>query len=93
LIDKSVESAQLADETIAQFASIMEEVLDLSRLIATASEQQASTVNELSTNVVQVSDLAEQTHHSAEASQMTSAQLRELAEELKQKVSRFKVLP
>ncbi|MFQ3231274.1 methyl-accepting chemotaxis protein [Reinekea sp.] len=93
LVNRSVSSAQLADDTIAQFSIIMEEVLDLSRLIATASEEQASTVNELNNNVHQVSDLAERTHHSAESSQATSHQLRSLASDLQLKVSRFRIIP
>jgi methyl-accepting chemotaxis protein len=91
LVNQSVESAQIADETIAKFDLIMEEVLDLSRLIATASEEQASVVNELNTNVVQVSDLAEQTSESAQSSQTTSKELDALASVLREKISKFHV--
>jgi len=91
LVEKSVESAQLADDTIAQFDQIMDEVRDLSHLIATASEEQAATVNELSNNVLQVSDLAEKTQDSALSSQTASKQLGKLSNALKDKVSRFKL--
>jgi methyl-accepting chemotaxis protein len=91
LVSQSVVSAQVADDTIAQFDHLMEEVLDLSRLIATASEEQAATVNELNSNVHRVSTLAEQTSEAAESSQQTGSELDTMALELREKVSRFHV--
>jgi methyl-accepting chemotaxis protein len=91
LVNQSVTSAQVADDTIAQFDQLMEEVLDLSRLIATASEEQAATVNELNTNVHRVSNLAEQTSEAAESSQQTGVELDTMALELREKISRFHI--
>ncbi|MDX1342409.1 MAG: methyl-accepting chemotaxis protein [Reinekea sp.] len=92
LVAKSLESTQRADTTIAGFTGIMEEVQDLSHLIATASEEQAATVNEINNNVLQVSNLAEQTQQSAQAMQAGSHQLADEASTLAEKVSRFKIL-
>jgi len=91
LVSQSVESAQAAHTTIEQFSDIMNEVLDLSHLIATASEQQATTVNDLNQNVMQVSDLAEKTQNSAAASQNASSRLAAMADAMKTKISMFKI--
>jgi methyl-accepting chemotaxis protein len=91
LVSQSVESAQAAHTTIEQFSDIMNEVLDLSHLIATASEQQATTVNHLNQNVMQVSDLAEKTQDSAAASQNASSRLSAMADAMKTKISLFKI--
>lgn len=91
LVSQSVESAQAAHTTIEQFSDIMNEVLDLSHLIATASEQQATTVNDLNQNVMQVSDLAEKTQDSAAASQNASSRLTAMADAMKTKISMFKI--
>jgi len=91
LVAKSLQRTQVADETIAGFANIMLEVQDLSHLIATASEEQAATVAEINNNVLQVSDLAEQTQQSAQAMQTGSTQLGVEANTLEEKISRFKV--
>ena len=91
LVSQSVESAQEAHITIAQFGDIMNEVRDLSRLIATASEQQATTVNNLNQNLMQVSDLAEKTQDSATASQTASSRLTAMADAMKTKISMFTI--
>jgi methyl-accepting chemotaxis protein len=91
LVSQSVESAQEAHTTIAQFGDIMNEVLDLSHLIATASEQQAGTVNNLHQNLMQVSNLTEKTQDAATASQTASSRLTAMAAAMKTKISMFTI--
>ncbi|MBO1254672.1 methyl-accepting chemotaxis protein [Alteromonas sp. 5E99-2] len=89
LVDESLKQAKLADEIIANFESKMSDVQDLSFLISTAAEEQASTVNELDKNINQIACLADETNNKAESAKNEAISQIAIAKNLEENVSKF----
>ncbi|MCV2404137.1 methyl-accepting chemotaxis protein [Marinomonas sp. C2222] len=85
----SLEQARISDETILKFAEKMDGVRELSYLIATAAEQQAQTTSELENNLLRISSLVDETNNKAESAKEAAVSQIEVAESLKQNVSKF----
>lgn len=88
-VAESLEQARISDENILQFESKMDEIRQLSYLISTAAEQQAQTTSELETNLTQISNLVEETNSKAESAKDVAVSQVEVANSLKQNVSKF----
>lgn len=91
IIAQSVSSADDAESSINRFTALMQDVTDLSLLIATASEEQAATVQEINRNVFEVSELADKTQFSANTMRSSSDDLNQQLESLTEKVTRFQI--
>ncbi len=59
--------------------------------IATAAEEQTATTSEISSNMIQITDVVQQTSHGAQESATAAAQLNSNAEELQHLVRQFKL--
>ncbi|BCE03200.1 methyl-accepting chemotaxis protein [Marinicellulosiphila megalodicopiae] len=90
-INKSLDLAQEANDTISEFKGIMDGIRNISHLIATAAEEQSLVSNEVSGNIKHVAELAEQTEHAAIESTDSAKQLKQLSHVLTQKLGKFKV--
>lgn len=89
-VAESMSSSEQTEATIDRMTDLMGGVIDLSHLIATASEEQAATVNEINRNIHQVSGLGDQTLTAAETMQQRSEALRALSEALNAQVRQFR---
>lgn len=73
---------------------ILEQINDVAMQIhqvATAAEQQTATTSEISSNMVQITEVVQQTSQGAHESAMAAARLRGNAEELQRLVSQFRI--
>ncbi len=89
LVAQSLGQTQDADTTIAEFSNVMNQVKDLSHLIATASEKQVSTVANLNLHIEKVSLLSEQTMEQVVEAGTASARQIEITKDLESKVTQF----
>lgn len=74
--------------------AILQQVNDVAmqvNQIATAAEEQTATTSEISSNMIQITEVVQQTSHSAHESATAAAQLSSNAEILKQLVGQFKL--
>ncbi|EAR10831.1 methyl-accepting chemotaxis protein [Reinekea blandensis] len=89
-VSDTLTSSEKTEATIDRMTDLMSGVIDLSHLIATASEEQAATVNEINRNILQVSGLGEQTLEAADVMQQRSEALKVLSDELNDQVRQFR---
>ncbi|WP_123766771.1 methyl-accepting chemotaxis protein [Vibrio maerlii] len=89
--DKSVEQTQSASMSLQQMVERLALINDMSRAIATASEQQSAVAKEVAENIVGISDTAQSIASDAEKSAQVSQSLHELSCEQGQLVSTFKM--
>nr|WP_236019030.1 MCP four helix bundle domain-containing protein [Geomonas propionica] len=59
--------------------------------VATAAEEQTATTNEISSNIVQITQVVQQTSQGAQESALAAAQLHTNSEELQQLVQQFRL--
>ncbi|MEP3351471.1 MAG: methyl-accepting chemotaxis protein [Marinomonas sp.] len=85
----SLEQARISDDTIAQFEEKMNEVRELSYLIATAAEEQAQTTAELEGNLTRISNLTDETNQKAESAKDVAVSQVKVVNSLKENVSKF----
>ena len=85
----SLEQARISDGTIAQFEEKMNEVRELSYLIATAAEEQAQTTAELEGNLTRISNLTDETNQKAESAKDVAVSQVKVVNSLKENVSKF----
>ncbi len=88
-VAESLEQARISDETIVQFESKMNDIRELSYLIATAAEEQAQTALELENNITKISNLADETNTTAESAKNVAVSQVDVAHSLQQNVSKF----
>lgn len=88
--DQAVQLAQKAGSAIKSITQSVGQIRDMNNQIAAASEEQSVAAEEISRNVVSMSDLAQNAHQSAVNSKATTVGLDKSAVDLSQMVSRFK---
>jgi len=86
-----VEQAAKAGQSLEAIASSVETINQMSIQIATASEQQSATVEEINRNVMGISDMSVDNSKSAEESASVSKELAGLGKNLSEVVNRFKL--
>lgn len=89
--DRSVAQTQETNTSLEAMVASLSNVNDMSRSIATASEEQSSVAKEVAQNIVAISDMAENIANSAEVAAENSESLNELSNEQSDLVSRFKL--
>ncbi|MFM2484482.1 methyl-accepting chemotaxis protein [Celerinatantimonas yamalensis] len=87
----NIEVAESADESLSMMNESIHKIVEMNIQIATATEEQSTTVLDISTSVVNISDAAEQTAQGAKDNDQTSKLLREQAQQQQQLISKFKV--
>jgi len=87
--DLSVTKTQATHESLGGMVRSLEKINDMSRSIATASEQQSAVAKEVTRNIVQISDMAENIAGSAELAAENSDQLNKLSTTQSELVNEF----
>jgi len=86
-----VEQANAAGESLASIAAAVARINDMSVQIATASEQQSATTEEINRNIMLIADVAQQTSLGAGQTAAANDNLSQLAGNLQGLVEEFKV--
>jgi len=85
------EQARSAQERFSSFMTAMTHLNELNMLIATASEQQSATTEEINQNIVAIREVSEGTAEGAQQAAEQTHQLQDVAQDLDQAVQQFKV--
>lgn len=89
--DSSVAQATEAGESLAEITAAVNTISDMNAQIASAAEQQSAVAEEINGNVVNISEVANQTAAGAEQTTQSSVALSNLSHQLNDLVARFKV--
>lgn len=89
--NSTVERAEEAGKVLKSITETVARIADKNTLIATAAEQQSSVAEEINRNVVTVNEIATETAEGAQQSAASSNKLSQLASELHQLVSSFRI--
>jgi methyl-accepting chemotaxis protein len=86
-----VEQAGLAGESLKTINDAVDQINSMNTQIASAAEEQGTVTEEINRNIVNISEVAEQTAIGAEQTAQASKDLAELSEQLKSLIAQFKV--
>ncbi|CAH0529512.1 methyl-accepting chemotaxis protein [Vibrio hippocampi] len=89
--DKSVQQTNESSESLERMVERLTTINDMSRAIATASEQQSSVAKEVAENIIGISDMAKSIAQDTERSATISESLNGISSEQAKLVSTFKV--
>lgn len=89
--DHAVQLAQKAGSAIQTITQAVGQIRDMNNQIAAASEEQSVAAEEISRNVVSMTDLAQNAHHSAISTKQIISGLDTNAKELSRMVTRFRL--
>ena len=90
-VQAAVEQAQAAGDSLTSIAEAVERINSMSLQIATASEQQSTTTEEINRNVMAIADVAQRNSQGGEEVAAANDNLNQLAHTLKGVVAEFKV--
>lgn len=98
MMDRGTEQAQLsvdksrhAGDVLRQIIASVEQITAMNAQIATASEQQSSVTEEINQNIINISDISDQTAAGAEQSNLATRELVSLAESMRMEVERYRI--
>lgn len=86
-VDKSVQ----AGAALLQIMTSIEQINALNTQIATASEEQSLVTEEINRNIINISDISDQTAAGAEQTQAATHELAQLAESMQQEIAYYRV--
>jgi len=89
--DQSVSKTEATHVSLGAMVTSLEVINDMSRSTATASEQQSAVAKEVSKNIVQISDMAENISHGAASAAKNSESLNDLSKQQSELIKRFKL--
>jgi len=89
--DFSVEQAAKAGDSLNSIAEAVTRINDMNIQIASAAEEQSAVAEEINSNVFSITEVANQTSDGAEKTADATDRLRNLAENLEQKVASYSV--
>jgi methyl-accepting chemotaxis protein len=87
----SVDKSQQAGDALQQIIASIEQINALNAQIATASEEQSSVTEEINKNIINISDISDQTAAGAEQSNVATQELANLAESMRQEITQYRV--
>jgi len=87
----SVDKSQQAGDALQQIMVSIEQINALNAQIATASEEQSSVTEEINKNIINISDISDQTAAGAEQSNVATQELANLAESMQQEIAQYRV--
>ncbi|WP_432697172.1 methyl-accepting chemotaxis protein [Marinobacterium sp. YM272] len=88
---ESVEKAMLAGQELKRIVEDMSSVRDMGLQVASAAEEQSTVSEEMNNNLLSITQASEATVAAANSVAAQGEQLRGLADDLEQQISRFKV--
>ncbi len=89
--DESVEQAAKAGVSLENITRMIDQIKDMNTQIASAAGQQSVTAEEINRNIVNISEISVETSQGANQTAAASDQLADLALQLQERVSRFKL--
>lgn len=90
-VDDSVNHARSAGEVLQSIAKAIATITDMNTQIATAAEEQSTVSEEINTNIVNISNAAEETAAGTMSSSQESENLAQMAKRLSGLVQEFKI--
>jgi len=88
---ESVDKANVAGNSLSLITASVNTITDMNVQIAGAAEQQSVVAEEISRNIVAISEIAQDTARDAQDTAVSSRELSELAEKLQKVANQFKV--
>ncbi len=89
--DDTMEMASEAGQSLEGITSAVSTILDMNTQIASASEEQSATADEINRSVVNIQSVSQQTATGAEQTAASSHELSKLSEELRTMVGQFRI--
>ena len=89
--EESVEQAAKAGEALQSITSVVDNIKSMNMQIASAAEEQSSTAEEINRNIVNISEVAQETADGSSQTATASDQLAKLASGLQTQVAKFNV--
>jgi len=89
--EESVEQAAKAGEALQSITGVVDNIKSMNMQIASAAEQQSSTAEEINRNIVNISEVAQETAGGSQQTASASDELARLASDLQSQVAKFKV--
>jgi len=90
-VTSSVNEASKSGASLNSISNVIVQINDMNTQIASASEEQSVTAEQINQNVVAVNEISQQSTKDAESTVQSSIELSKLADKLNGTVSRFKV--
>ena len=87
----SVAKSRQAGDVLRQIIASVEQINAMNAQIATASEQQSAVTEEVKQNIINISDISDQTAAGAEQSNVATRELASLAESMRLEVERYRI--
>jgi methyl-accepting chemotaxis protein len=88
---ESVEQAAKAGEALQSITSVVDNIKSMNMQIASAAEEQSATAEEINRNIVNISEVAQETAGGSQQTASASDELARLASDLQGQVAKFKV--
>lgn len=88
---ETVTHASVAGDALQSITNSISSISDMNTQIASASEQQTIVAEEINRNIVNITEVSEQTSGGARQTASSSQSLTDLANDLQQTVNRFKI--
>jgi methyl-accepting chemotaxis protein len=89
--EESVEQAAKAGEALQSITGVVDNIKSMNMQIASAAEEQSSTAEEINRNIVNISEVAQETAGGSQQTASASDELARLASDLQSQVGKFKV--
>jgi methyl-accepting chemotaxis protein len=89
--EESVEQAAKAGEALQAITGVVDNIKSMNIQIASAAEQQSATAEEINRNIVNISEVAEETAGGSQQTASASDELARLAADLQGQVAKFKI--
>ncbi|ALP53789.1 hypothetical protein Tel_11960 [Candidatus Tenderia electrophaga] len=88
---ETVDQANKAGEALQAIAAAVATITNMTTQVASAAEEQNAVAEEINSNIVNISNLANETTEGAQHSSSAADQMAQLADQLQQAVARFKI--
>ncbi len=89
---ESAAQSQVATESLMTILNVVSSIKEMNLQIATAAEEQAAVSEEVNRNIVNINDVTRETSANTRQTMETGQSLSELANQLRTRVSQFKVI-
>lgn len=91
LAQHSVEDANSATEALAKITAAIEQISDMATQIASAAEEQRAVTDEVGRNIQATKDVSDELSDSSVKANQVASELKQIAEQLHQQISVFKM--
>ncbi|MGO1296159.1 MAG: methyl-accepting chemotaxis protein [Vibrio sp.] len=91
MTDSAVEQANVASESLTMLSHAIDKIKGTSIQIATATEEQSCVCEDVTTNTIQINDIANQLTHEAQGQLDSAEEFRQLSDRMYELVGKFKV--